>query len=282
MKSTTPAASDLLNSARQIFMVELLTLTLRDGTAIRWAMSDVDITYGGNTWVRGPLIERDSVKAAIGLEVVSVGMTLHASDEVTVSGVPLLQAAWRGVLDGAEVRIEKALTDSPANPIAGTVHLWEGRVADVSINSTSVDMTLKSFTELLDTPVPVDVYQATCVHALYDSGCGVAKASNAMNLTVQAGSTASVLKCAVTGSGVYDLGDLVFTSGANANVRRSVKLHTAGELQLSFPLLTAPNVGDTFTVYKGCDKRQATCSAKFSNLARFRGFPYVPAPETAV
>lgn len=282
MKSTTPACADLLNNARQIYMVELLTLTLRDGTAIRWAMSDVDITYGAFTWVRGLLIERDAVQSTVGLEVGSMSMALHADAGVTVSGVPLLQAAWRGVLDGAEVKIEKGMTDAPGNPIAGTVHLWEGRVSDVGVNSTTVELSLKGFTEVLDTPVPVDVYQATCVNALYDSACGISKPANALNLTVQAGSTASVLKCAVTGAGVYDLGDLVFTGGANANVRRSVKVHTAGELQLSFPLLTAPNVGDTFTVYKGCDKRQGTCTAKFSNLARFKAFPFVPAPETAV
>jgi hypothetical protein len=33
-------------------------------------------------------------------------------------------------------------------------------------------------------------------------------------------------------------------------------------------------------VYPGCDKQQATCRGKFANLARFRGQPYVPAPET--
>lgn len=282
MKSTTPAAAELLNTARQIYMVELVTLTLRDGTAIRWAMSDVDIVYGSYTWQRGPVIERDGVAAAIGLEVGSMTMSLHADDSVTVAGVPLLQAAWRGVLDGAEVKIEKAVTDAPSNAIAGTVHLWEGRVSDVDIDSTTVELQLKAFTEVLDTPVPVDVYQATCLNALYDSACGLAKAANALNLTVQAGSTASVLKCAVTGSGTYDLGDLVFLSGANSGVRRSVKQHTAGELTLSFPLLTAPTVGDSFTVYKGCDKRQSTCSGKFNNLPRFRAFPFVPAPETAV
>jgi len=45
----------------------------------------------------------------------------------------------------------------------------------------------------------------------------------------------------------------------------------------------APAAGDVFTAYPGCDKTQATCaSPKFSNLVNFEGFPYVPAPETAI
>jgi hypothetical protein len=38
-----------------------------------------------------------------------------------------------------------------------------------------------------------------------------------------------------------------------------------------------------FTAYPGCDKTQTTCASnKFSNLVNFEGFPYVPAPETAI
>lgn len=282
MKTTTPACATLLQSARQIFMVELLTLTLVDGTVIRWASTDATVTYGGNVWTPGPVIERDGTKLSIGIAVTSCEVTFHADDTITVIGVPLLQAARRGLLGGASLKIEKGFTDDPANPIAGLVHLFEGRIGDVEVNSTSVQCEVKSFAELLDTMVPINVYQASCLHTLYGTGCGVAKVTNGLNLSVQAGSTAGLLLCAVTGTGVYDLGELVCTSGVNTGVRRAVKQHTAGQLLLSFPFPDVPTVGDTFTVYKGCDKTLATCKAKFANGARFKGFPFVPAPETAV
>ena len=47
------------------------------------------------------------------------------------------------------------------------------------------------------------------------------------------------------------------------------------------PLPAAVANGDTFQVWPGCDKVQATCSGKFANLARFRGQPYIPMAETA-
>lgn len=263
-------------------MVELLTLTLPDGSALRWSCGDVAVSYGGSTWVPGPLVERDNVRLSTGVEVTSCSVTFHADDSVTVLGVPLLQAARRGLLGGATVTVQKGFTDDPGNPIAGLVHIFEGRIGDVEINSTSVQCEVKSYTELLDTMVPRNVYQASCLHTLYGPGCGVAKAPNGVSLSVQSGSSAVVLLCAVAGAGAYDLGELVFTSGINAGVRRAVKRHSAGQLTLSFPLPEAPAVGDSFTVYKGCDKTLSTCSATFSNLGRFRGFPFVPAPETAL
>jgi uncharacterized phage protein (TIGR02218 family) len=52
-------------------------------------------------------------------------------------------------------------------------------------------------------------------------------------------------------------------------------------LILMYPLPAAPATGDAFTVYAGCDHTPATCSARFANLANFRGFPYVPPPQIA-
>jgi uncharacterized phage protein (TIGR02218 family) len=38
--------------------------------------------------------------------------------------------------------------------------------------------------------------------------------------------------------------------------------------------------GDGFTIRAGCDKRIATCGAKFANTANFRGFPHIPGQDT--
>ncbi|MEI8325522.1 MAG: phage BR0599 family protein [Betaproteobacteria bacterium] len=71
-------------------------------------------------------------------------------------------------------------------------------------------------------------------------------------------------------------------TGANAGIGRTIKAQAGGVLTSVQPWPSAVTIGDTFTVYPGCDKTQATCSSKFSNLARFRGYPYVPAPETII
>ena len=39
---------------------------------------------------------------------------------------------------------------------------------------------------------------------------------------------------------------------------------------------------DTFIARAGCDKRIATCSGKFANVANFRGFPHIPGQDTTL
>ena len=41
-------------------------------------------------------------------------------------------------------------------------------------------------------------------------------------------------------------------------------------------------MGDSFTIRAGCDKRPETCTAKFSNIASFRGFPHIPGQDAVM
>jgi len=128
--------------------------------------------------------------------------------------------------------------------------------------------------------------QPGCRHTLFSPGCTLNSASWAVGGTVAVGSTVStVLATLGQAGGWFSLGRIVFTSGINNGNSRSVKLHTAGapaSLALIAPLPAAPAPGDTFTVYPGCDKQQATCGGKFGNVLNFGGQPYVPQPETAL
>lgn len=282
MKFANAETAALLQSARSVFMVELYTLTLVGGEVFRWASADVAIPYGANVWTPGPIIERGAVKTEIGMGVPTCDVTLYATSAVTVLGLPLLQVALRGVLDGAELAIVRAFTPDPAQAITGTVHVFEGRIADAEVLSNAVRVTLKAHTELLDSMFPVNVYQPSCLWSLYSTGCGVSKAAHALAVTAAAGSSRGTILCGVVGEGAYDLGEIIGVTGANAGVRRTVKRHTAGSLQLSHPLPVAPAVGDTFTAWKGCDKTRSTCAGRFANEPRFKGFPYIPKPETVL
>ncbi len=44
----------------------------------------------------------------------------------------------------------------------------------------------------------------------------------------------------------------------------------------------APNPGDPFVIYPGCDKTVFSCARKFNNLINFGGFPFIPTEETAL
>jgi len=167
-------------------------------------------------------------------------------------------------------------------PPIGGVTLFHGRLSTVDqVGRTSAKVTVASDLVLLDMDMPRNLYAPTCLHTLYDSGCGLARGTYATSGAAGAGSTTSRINF----SGALALhaqGSIVFTSGANANLRATVKSAAAGvSLTLIYPLPTAPAAGDAFTVYAGCDHTSATCQTRFNNLANFRGFPYVPPPQVA-
>lgn len=282
MKTADPALVTLLSTAREFWMADLYTFTLVDGTVLRYTSADIDITTGGRTFSHsGPLIKRSRTRVALGTSVDQLDLDISADAATLLSGLPWLQAITNGALDGAVVDLERAFAATPGGAIAGTVVLFSGRVSDTTTDSLTAKVVVRSFMELLNTPLPRNLYQPPCGYSLYDTGCGVSRAAFAVNTSVSSGSTRQILNCALsTAAGYFDIGELVFTGGHNLGVTRTVKTYAPGVVTLAYPLPKAVTVGDTFTIYPGCDKRLITCDTKFSNVARFRATPFVPAPET--
>ncbi len=164
----------------------------------------------------------------------------------------------------------------------GAVLLFQGRVSTVdAVGRIAARITVASDLVLLDVDMPRNVWQPTCNHVLFDSGCGLPKEAFGGAGVVGAGATPTRIPWAGA-SPAYAQGTLTVTGGANAGATATIKTADATGLTLAYPLQTAPAVGDTFVAYQGCDHTLATCRAKFANAARFRGFPFVPTPETAL
>jgi uncharacterized phage protein (TIGR02218 family) len=150
----------------------------------------------------------------------------------------------------------------------------------MNMSRTQVDMVVKSDLEILNVKLPRNLYQATCLNTLYDSYCTANKNSFVGGGTIVGASKIAVTVSNTNAANYFDLGYIVFNTGALAGVKRTVKSNNANTFNLLNPLPSLPANGDVFTAYAGCDKTQATCQSKFSNVIHFRGFPYVPVPET--
>ena len=87
-------------------------------------------------------------------------------------------------------------------------------------------------------------------------------------------------------AGWFTSGTLTWTSGANAGRVTEVLSHGLDGSIASLTLLEAPvraiAEGDSFVARAGCDKRIATCSTKFANVANFRGFPNIPGQDAVL
>jgi uncharacterized phage protein (TIGR02218 family) len=187
-----------------------------------------------------------------------------------------------GAMDGATVQRDRVFMSALGQTPVGGVTLFRGRVSTVDmVGRTSANLTIASDLVVLDYDMPRNLYSPTCLHTLYDSGCGVIRGTYAASGTAASGSTVSAINFAGAATS-HTQGSMVFSSGINANVRATVKSVVVGvSLNLIYPLPALPATGDAFTVYAGCDHTRATCQSRFNNIINFRGYPFVPPPQIA-
>lgn len=288
MKSPTNINSNnlatWLETATEIRMADLYTITLVAGAVLRYTSWDSDLTVLGNVFFVGPPhLRRSQIEEKIGLEVAALELEVLAAQSDTINGTPILQMIASGSFDGASLRIDRLFMDAAGNQI-GTVIRFSGVIGAVEeVTRTSARLTVEALVSRLSQQLPGIILQPNCSNTLFDARCGLVKSSFAESLSVQAGSTVNkLISTSTKPDGYYDNGQIAFTSGANSGLVKAVKRYLGAEFFFNSPLPFLPNAGDVFTAYPGCDKTQSTCTNKFSNLANFEGFPFVPAPETAI
>lgn len=284
MKTISNELLALLNSKAPVYFVDLYTITLASGAIFRYTAGDRAVTYGADTWSVGPLFYRTMISIVAGVEVSTMTVDLTSSQAgTTLAGLPLVQFVASGGMDGAVIDVERGFAASP-NDIAlvGKIHMYLGRVAEVSTERNFASLKLKSPAELLDTKVPANLYQPGCHNTLYDGTCGLDPSSFAAVGTVVAGTTKTVIKTDLVDPPAdrYSLGVLRWISGNNAGLTYTIKKQNGTDIILINPVVAMPQVGDQFSVSAGCDKTRTRCLTVFNNLNRFRGQPYIPVPET--
>jgi uncharacterized phage protein (TIGR02218 family) len=281
MKSASTEMIQLL-AMRQFIMADLFTFTTTTET-LRYTSADRDLTNDDGTFLAGKsLIKRNQIRSVVGVEVDSLNVTMYISKDTLIGDLPVSQFVQNGGLDGAIVKLERAIMPSWGNMSAGTLTMFTGRVADISVSASQLDLIVNSDLELLNINLPRNVYQAGCLHSLYDSGCGLNRNLFDVIGEITGASTRFNLVTDLSEADDYfTLGTLEFLDGPNDGVRRTIKSYTSGEIVPSFPLPYVPEVGNQIRVLPGCDKLKATCFTKFNNLASFRGFPFIPVPEAS-
>lgn len=294
-----PVSSTFLNfiiNNQQMLLGELFTITLANGDEFYFTNLDIPITYDGHVFTANSLrIEGLRFKLATGWEVDEQEVRISAYPTETIGSAAVFSAIQTGLLDGAWIKRQRAFwqisdgrafVDYAAAPLE-VVTLFTGLVSKITkIGRTHIEMKVKSPLKLLDIDMPRNTYQSSCQWTLYDSGCGVVRASFTQTYTVLTADPANHIVIQPTtaispadgadGTDYFLQGRLLFTSGVNDGLQTVVSKNDATYFWLQYPLVTLPAPGDTFEVSAGCAKRTDSCDLKFSNLANFRGFPRVP------
>jgi uncharacterized phage protein (TIGR02218 family) len=287
---TAPAdVITLLNSRLPYVYADCFTITLTDGTILRYtnAQRVVRIIPPGevspvNFLANQILIDGMRLTSKRGLEVDEQDCSIYAKLEWEVNGIPWMKALRIGMFDGATVKRDRAYSYNWGLPWEGAITMFQGFVSTCDpVGGLKAMMKVKSSLVVLDQDMPRNFFQTGCKHTLFDGGCTLDKNTFADTGLVEPASTTLQIEWASATAGYYDLGTVTFETGPNVGISRTVRQSTGSALIFVFPLENAPVVGDQFKAYPGCDLTKATCESKFSNLDNFRGFPFVPPAATS-
>lgn len=283
MKTASTALNGLLMTG-QFVMADLYTFTPKSGSVLRYTSADKNITYGANTWLStGPLFKRGRTRTVIGVEVDTLDITVYAGVSHLLNGKPFIARVLKGDLDGAEVLLERAFMADWASPVTGTLVQFTGRLSVAQGSRTELRLKVKSDLEILNTPMPRNIYQATCMHTVYDVNCLANKAAVTVTGSVSSTGTSRLQLQSALGHffWYFNKGTLTCTSGQNNGQKRTVRTFESGLFKFANPLPFVPQAGDTFSVFPGCYNTVQDCIDKFNNKIHFKGTDRIPVPETA-
>ncbi|MFY9628833.1 MAG: DUF2163 domain-containing protein [Methylocystis sp.] len=290
MKNASPVLVSFLAQARAnrdmtIAFAECFTFTQATGTILAYTNADVPIGYAGKLFLaNGPLVSGLKYRASTGLNVDRQEIVIAARPGDLASGAPFLTALRDGAFDGCILQRDRVFfSDYVGGTLVDGVTLFHGRVSTVDeVGRTKARVTVANDLVLLDVDMPRNIFAPTCLHTLYDLGCGIPAGAFSTNDVAGAGSSATLINFAGA-QAAHAQGSLIFSMGVNAGLRVAIKSVVAGvSATLMYPLPNAPAPGDALTAFWGCDHTMGTCQAKFDNLANFRAFPFVPPPQMAV
>ncbi len=254
-------------------------ITRADGLSFGFTDHDRVLVFDGTEFEPESGFAASEIRAGSDLSVDAQDAEgVLSSDRITETDI--LDGRW----DAAEVELWRVnWTDTSQRVLTrrGAVgQIRRGRMAFVA--------EVRSLAHVLGQTVG-RTFQAGCDAGLGDARCGVDledpayKGNGAVIDPLRdRGFTASGLSGFP--SGWFAFGTIDWTSGANSGRRAEVLAHDLVDSVAILTLLEAPvravTEGDAFTIRAGCDKRIETCSAKFGNVANFRGFPHIPGQDT--
>jgi uncharacterized phage protein (TIGR02218 family) len=256
-------------------------LQRRDGVVMGFTDHDQDIVFGGVAFRANSGLSSSEATSRLGLSVDGAEISGALADE-SLSEADLAAGRY----DAAAIEVFLVDWSEPAL----NVLLARGVLGEIRRDGGAFTAEFRGLTHRLNEERG-RLYTSTCSADLGDTRCKVDLQNPAFRGSgaISALRGASVFVASGLSSfagGWFTGGKLTWTSGANAGLAVEVKSHRAEggvvtiTLWQSAPELLA--VADAFVVTAGCDKRFATCRARFTNAVNFRGFPHIPGNDFLV
>jgi uncharacterized phage protein (TIGR02218 family) len=256
-------------------------ISRRDGVTLGFTDHDENLSFDSTLFRAGTGFEGTEIESRFGLA--ATGSELHGalSDE-SISENDLVS----GKYDNARVELFLADWSNVENRLLQRC----GNIGEIRREGAAFAVESRGLAHQLDQEQG-RMFAAPCDADLGDLRCKV----DLENPEFRAeGAIAAVQGAALfTASGLdgyehdwFTRGKLVWSSGENEGLAVEVKEHRSEEDVVTLSLWQTPpnaiNIGNTFIITAGCDKRFETCQAKFENALNFRGFPHLPGNDFVV
>lgn len=289
MRSASAALQAFFATRQSFWSADLYEIDLSNGQTLFLTTSNDPIILEGVSYLAvGPQIKRGSWTVTYTQEVPSLSFSIYSNgvDFVDSKGAPfnLKQGAHEGLFDYAYIKLQRVFLPTFGTDALGSVLLFGGRTARITINALGVDFTAKGDNVLMQQYMPKNTYQLGCIHMLYDAGCSLSRANFTVQQPIGAGNINNIFlpwSTAPSNPGYYAQGVVEIMSGQGEGQSRSILSSNANGISLAYPLYQIPSAGDVMSVSQGCVKNLSACTNQFSNSAHYRGFPYIPPAETA-
>jgi len=256
-------------------------ITRADGVTFGFTDHDRTLSFDGTEFEPESGLTASEVRSGSDLSVdAQDAQGVLSSDRITETDI--LDGRW----DNAAVEVWRVNWSAPAQRVL----LRRGAIGQIRRGRLAFVAEVRSLAHILGQTVG-RTFQASCDAALGDARCGVNleapafKGSGAViDVPRDRAFTASGL--GAFAAGWFAFGLVEWSTGANTGRRVEVLSHDLVDGIAILTLLEAPvrpiTATDDFVVRAGCDKRIATCSAKFANTSNFRGFPHIPGQDAVL
>lgn len=289
MRAASAELQAFLLSRTPFWTADLYTMQLTNGQTLYLTISDQPIVANGITYQAvGPQIKRGTWVVKYTQEVPTLTFMMYSTGVDFVDSVGnvlnIKQGAHEGLFDYAYIELDRAFMPTFGDVSLGTVLLFGGRTAGLQITALGIQFNAKGDNVLMQQYMPKNTFQLGCIHRLYDAGCTLVQSDFTITQGVGTGAANVIFlpwSAPPSTPANYVQGTVQITSGQGEGQIRSIVAADSTGISLVYPLYTLPAPGDLMAVSQGCPKTQAACASQFSNLAHYRGFPYIPPVETA-
>jgi len=275
MSKTLPSGMQAHLDDGSTTLVYCWRVTRTDGLVQGFTEHDVDLTFDSTTFKAASGFTATKINSELGLAVDNLNAEGALSSD-TINEDDLASGRY----DAAVVELYWVNFEDTAQ----RVQLLKGTIGEVKRGETAFSAELRSLTHLLQQKTG-RTYRRYCDADLGDARCKVNLNSASFSSTGTVSSASGNRLLTVSGlspndDGFYSLGKITFSSGANDGLTIPVKIHSVSggvtRVTLWEPAPFDITGGTTFTIFAGCSKDSGTCGSKFSNIANFQGFPFIP------